>query len=823
MKGLRVIQFYFRIIFRRRKTGISSSFETDKKPNKLVHAFNILAGFFYGNFQKKRESFRILRRNQEQRKTEYSIPFQIIKHSKSLLLLLLFVFAISIFFDWSIEKMSFFLSNVQIRWINNFTKLIVDFFSIPDKNFLKSFLEVSIGAISALLGLIFALYGVGFQIITEKYSSKVADYVNQEKVGNFFFKLLVFTDLFAILVLLRVQLFEFNSLFSFVVVTVLVATCLLGIVIFKNHYIVTIKSKSLFERLLSDIKENIQLVAGKERYSYSSWSIIKNSRIRTQDLLMLLKTLFEDLWQATNWNDVVYTPTVLAHILTDYANKKKFIDKERSWWFPQIQEEVKANDMTSLALKLNFELQGRGPLMVGKPDYLWFENRIFEILQMVESHIGADNEQTHLLSYVIDFYQTVLTGDYSRDQYGRYQKTIIGLYENQEIDAFEKYFNGYLALYSKIKIDDDLVAYMNGYFAVGLILIDGFDYSQYQKIIKSLIGTNGRFKCERKNIAAFNIPNIFYNQLLDYWDRLDLEMQCDGRIITPQVCFEKETLEDARIKEKQYFDKFFSKLCEYQDTIIDDLFKKGKQNELAQLLKLRFEWFSRMLYVKKSNLAEQYSAVITRRAVHLLGTPKKILLDSEFWEEIEKLIFPSIIENCRGLFKELTRSLALLLPAINSNEKDIDNIMYRNRLSIIVGGFIYLVSELRQDKTFLTDYINIIEKSYPEGRFIQALEILVKPKDVGGLDLTLKLINWESTRYHHWFGNILEEISLLPKTYGNIRHYYGMQEIADHPSYLVRELSYRAFNPEEKSSQAFVEWAKRRELIKKLVKVLSRV
>jgi len=822
MKILKTIQFFFRRILWGRRTALSFSSEVDKKPNKFAYALGIFTGFFYRNFQKRHESLRILRRNQERRKTEYSIPLQIVQYSKGTILFLLFAFILSIFFDWGIEKTSLALSHIQAGWFQILTNRLA-FFNLPDRDFLKLVLEISIGAISAILGLIFALYGVGFQIITEKYSSKVSDYVNQETVGNFFFKLLVFTDLFAILTLLRVQLFKLEPSFSFPAVIIMVAICLLGIVVFKNHYILTIKSKNLFERLWSDIRENIRLASDRERYSYNSWSIIQTSRNRTQELLLLLKTLFEDLWQAKNWNDVVYTPTVLSYLLTEYAKRKKFIDKERGWWFPQTQQEIEASDMGSLALKLNFELQGKGPLRIGNPDYLWFENQVFEIVQTVESHIGMDDEKTHLLNYVIDFYQRVLAGDYSKDQYGRYEKTITGLYENQEINAFEKYFDAYLGLYSKVKTDDDLVAYLNAYFSVGLALIDGFDYSQYQITIKSLVGADGRLTRTREEIARIDLPNVFYNQLLDYWDRLDLEVQCEGRVITPQQLLEKETLEDLRAKEKHYFDKFFDKLCKHEDTILDDLYKKGRHKELAQFLKLRFEWFSRMLYVKKSALAEQYSAIIAQRIIYLLYIPKQILLDSEFWEEIEKLIFSSVIENCQNLFKELTCSLVLLLPIINADEKNIDNIMYRNRLSIIVGGFVYLVSELRQNDKLLTEYVQIIEKAYREGYFIQMLKMLAKPKDIGGLDLTLKLINWESTRYHHWFGNILWEIDQLPKTYDNVRFYSGMQKVADHSSKFIRELSYRAFNPEEESAEAFVEWAKKREIVKELITVLQRI
>lgn len=747
---------------------------------------------------------------------------QIVRYSIGTIFFLLLALAVVILGDWGVDRLTIALSNVQVDWFQAFVAHF-NFFTPPEKEFLKLVLEISIGAISAILGLLFALYAVGLQLTTDKYSSVVSDYVNQETVGNFFFKLLVFTDVFAIAVLLRIQFLTLPSSVSFIAVVVLVVICLLGIIVFKNHYILTIKPKNLFERLQSDIRESVRLASDRTRYSYKSWSIIQTSRMRTQEHLSILKTLFEDLWHAENWNDVIYTPMVLASLITDYAKRKKYIDRERGWWFPQTQVEVKANSMSTLTLKLNFELQGKGPLRIGNPDYLWFENSIFDILKVVEARVGSAPQDTHLLKYVIDFYQTTLAGDYEKDGYGRYQKSSSGLYENQETDTFDKYMDGFFTLYERVQTDDELGAYLNAYFAIGLALIDGFDYTKYQEVIKSLIGADGQLTRTREELARLDLPGVFYNQILDYWDRLDLEAQCEGRVITPQTRLEKETLDDARTKEKQYFAKFFEKLITHHNMVLKDLYQKGKQKELAMFIKVRFEWISRLLYINKVALADEYGAKIAGAGVYLPFLPKQILLDSEFWEELEKTLFPSVIENCPILFKVLSGLLTLMLPVINADEKNIDNIMYRNRLSLILGGFVYLVCEFRQDYSLLIEYVQTVEVAYQPGQFVKAMEVLSKPKEVGGLDLTLKLINWELTRYHHWFDEIMGKVFYLPKTYDNVRFYSGLQEVADHPSKFIRELSCHLSQPEEESAEAFVEWVKKREAIRQLVEVLKKI
>jgi len=64
--------FFFRRISWKRRTAPTFSFEIDKKPNKFLYALGLFTGFFYHQFQSRRESLRVLYRNQERRKNEYS-------------------------------------------------------------------------------------------------------------------------------------------------------------------------------------------------------------------------------------------------------------------------------------------------------------------------------------------------------------------------------------------------------------------------------------------------------------------------------------------------------------------------------------------------------------------------------------------------------------------------------------------------------------------------------------------------------------------------------------------------------------------------------
>src|SRR6266446_9469156 len=134
MQILRAIQFFFRQVSWRRRAAPPFSFEVDKRPTKFVYAL-VLTGFFYSKFQQRRESFRVVYRNQERRKPEYTIPIQIVRYSISTVLFLGLASAVSLFGDWCVEKLVVALSHVRAGW---FEALLawVRVFTAPDREFL---------------------------------------------------------------------------------------------------------------------------------------------------------------------------------------------------------------------------------------------------------------------------------------------------------------------------------------------------------------------------------------------------------------------------------------------------------------------------------------------------------------------------------------------------------------------------------------------------------------------------------------------------------------------------------------------------------------
>lgn len=807
-----LLLFISRLIKRKKKY----SYPGDESDNIFYQFFSRLFGFIYYQFQKKKEGFRVSSFKLQLRVKEYKIVNEIVRLSGEIISLIIIFIVVSFAIDLLISKTS--------AWLIGFNQLqgflnSLSFIRVPGRDFIELFLEISIGAISAILGLLFALYAVGFQLSTDKYSSEVSDYVNEETVGSFYFKLLVFTDLLAISVLLRTEFFDYpEPIFSFAISCVMVVISLLGIIIFKSHYIVTIKPKHLFERLWGDIRENIKTASDKSSYKYKSWSLVQHARNNARKSLQLLEHLFDDLLKLKNNSDVIYTPTVLAYIITEYAKNKKHIDKDNAWWFYQKHDLAKSGGSSETVIKLNYELQGTGPLYLPKPDFSWLEDHVLNLFQKIQ--LNAIDNNPDLLGHVIKSYQIILSGDYSKTNSG--EKKINGIYENQEIEIHEKFFKPFLDLYKNIVQQEDLNAYLNAYFTTGLVLVDGFEYKEYENIIKSLVNDDKKLANSWSFIENADIPAIFYGQLSDYWKRLELEQECEGKIVTPLANLEEEMLKDVKNKETELFKKFFGELLAHQEEVMLDLIRKKDYENCAHFIKIRFEWISRLFYLNKSNLANEFSQDISKCAAYILIIPKEILIKLELLEEIEKIIFQSILKKRKALFVELSKILSLIISVLNVNETNTDMFILRNRLIVILGGFLFLHSELEQNKKMLIEYVKIFEKSYRPGYFIKSIEILGDARNIGGIDLTTKLIHWETTKYHHWYTQIHHKILRMPKTYDHVRFYSGMQEVANHSSKFIREISYGLANIEDESVEKFVEFVKKREEILKLVNILSK-
>lgn len=810
-----------------------------KKPSFVGRVFNNILGYPYFYLEKYRESVRVGRYNRLNRIAEQKVGFEFARVSKGLFFALL----ISIFLSWAID--------LSLAWILNLSRIngyfynlnsvlanLSDFLSsvyLPqirftplEVGFIQEFVTVSIGAISALIGLIFALYAVGFQLTTDKYSSEVSDYINNEKVGNFFFKLLIFTDVFLLYVLLEIKIFNIYPLWSFLLCLVLVSLSMFGILIFKDSYLTGLKPRSLFRRLLQEARDYIKIATNRRGFSFHSVSVIYHARESLRKTIDLLGALYEDLKRNKNWNDSVYAPLGFSQILVGYIEKKKYIDRDRGWWFFQKYKEVKANNSTSLTLKLNYELKGTGPLNLASPDEAWVEDHIVTWFKQFNQDVEPGKEKEKFTLQLVAAYQAILFGEYRTDNEGRSHKATIGAYGNQEFDTFNKFRDLFFDLFDKIDhTNEEIVTnYCNTFFAISQSILDGFDYEILEKLIPKIVGTEGQLLVGRSFVESQNLPAKFYERICDYYERLEVENYIEGKVITPIEILKKEIIDGLKKEEADQFVKQIEELAAFQEKMARVLVSYKNYKAIALLIRLRLEWFSRLVYLDKLDLAEKYAYLIPKLGGYIGYLPREVVAEFDFQLQIEKVIFTARLENKQTLFNELLKLLILLILVLNgtpstpATPSELEQRIKRNRIFVILGGFVYLVAEFEQKREILIDYVKMVEQMFKEGFFAKFVETLADVKGMG-LSMNLKLIEAETSRYHHWFGNMHWKVDQLPKTYDYVDHYSGMHEVADHPSKFIRNLSYGINFHEETIIEAFSEWVQKRDAVKTLTSILK--
>ena len=736
---------------------------------------------------------------------DHKIARDILHYSKRIIVYLILVIAVSFIFDWLFWMV--YPSLRSIRFLSNS-------FSLLTRDSIQVGLEIFVGAISAVLGLIFALYNIGVQLASDRYSEKVSSFIIQEPVTDYFFTFLVFTDLYSLLILLKLHLVQGLPVVSFILASVFVAISLMGILVFKSHYVSSLKPLSLFQRIWRVCLDQFGLVTDHDSYKYKSWSLAVHGRDITNSHLNIFGDLFRDLVRNNNWNDASYAPVILGHILRDYIDIKKLIDKEKGWWFFEKYELVKADDYNYFPIKVNYELQGKGPLHIPKPAESWFEDKTLALLNEMSSYIQKDTSNK-LVNRVVEGYTQFLVGKYE-EQKGKRPKLIPGAIHDQEFQIFEKGLNSFLSIWQKIDFSkqNNIISLLNGYFVVSEGLIDEWDIDLALKIAESFYVDN-QLNTERDFMYRKDIPTFTRDILINYWKRLEVEQTLENQLITPKERFIAEIKEVLIDKRQEIILSNLVKLFDSSDEIITALFKAKDYEYAGQFLKMQYEWISRFFSLNEVDLAELFSDRLRKNIGYFLYLPKSVVVDLEMLEQIEKGFFVSLIKRSKPLFNVYSNIIIILLIIIIDKEGDQNKLFKFFRLPLMWGGLVYLISELDQDFEYVTIFTKYLEKVFRPGAMVNLLTNISEFRPTTN-------IWWESTRYSPWYMKVLNEMrSKLQTVPYQDSGALSFTTKYEHSSSFIQKLGMWEFTGEERCIEGFVDWLKRREMIEKIINSLK--
>lgn len=762
-------------------------------------------GPIYGNYVSVRERKRILTNQLEKEGERHKILAEILQHSKLIILYLVVFGLISYFADK--------LLTTELPLLRNLT-IINQNFNLPSPEFIEIGLGIYVGAISAVLGLIVSLIAVGVQQTNERYSEKVSDFINRESVSDYFFSFLVFTDIYSIFVLIKLRMIPDLALISFLLASFFVSLSLLGILIFRTHYINSLKPLSLFRTIWQVCMGEFKIATNQKSYKYKSWSIIIHSRDNTNRHINILADLFRDLIRNEKWSDASYAPIILGYITRDYVEVKKFVDKERGWWFFQQYKEVKADDLTMYPIKANYELEGRGPLHIPSASQSWFEDKVKDLFEEMCSYIPSD-KSFKLSKRISDGYKQILVGDY-QEVSGDKPKLIPGAIQSQEFDIFESFLKSYLKFALTIDLSNSEISdnFINNYFTISEEMMNKWDIEKVISVAKSFYD-GSQLNLDKSFHFDNNLPAYSRDVLINYWNQLEVEQKLEGKIVTPKKFLIAAIKHDLAEKRSETLTAYLTLFFDNSDVLIELFYKQKKYEYVGQFIKMQYEWISRLLYVGELELAEKFSHRIKNNIGYLRYLSKEIVVTLEMLEQAEKGFIVSLRKRLPKVFEVYVDILVMVLVIIRYEETDQNKVTRLMKLPLIWGGVAYLVSEFEQDFHYVSMLTKTLEKSFKPGWMIRTLEIVADMNIVAN-------IFWETTRYSSWYMN---ELNAIERAVG-VKPYseagaIGFSEIFDHPSPFIQNLAQWQLMTEERCEEGFVEWLKKREELKKVVLILK--
>lgn len=810
MKILRALWFWVKVIV---PVRVAKPREFPDNPTKKSgNAFSRLLGKIH-RWGKNRLELRRIRRFEIQGEIkEHKILPEIFKYSKWILLYLLFASLLAIVTDAIFSQV--------IGWLRG-TSWLSDILSVPSKGAIGDALTAYIAAVSALLGLIFALYAVGFQLTTDRYSEKVTSFISNERVSSYFFRFMVFTDLFAVIVYLKLVMFDTTPIFSFGLATLLVATSFLGIIIFKNHYIEIIKPESMFSRLRELIWDSMNVVSTPGSYTNKSWSLATHARRHAQSNMRTMEALYRDLTRkgidrSQNWTDAAFAPLTAGHLLQGYSSLRKFINVDKPWWTAQKYEKVKSSDMNMYTIKLQHELKGTGPLIVPQNHPLWFEDRMFSFLEEITKDVVND-DSGQIFMNVSDAYKTALIGDQQK-QVDEPPKTLPGAWQNQEFDIFERGFTAFLELWKKIDIctHKATVNYLNDYFMIVSELIEPWDIEGIMKIAESFY-TGDQLNKSKKFLEDKDLPTFSRSVLKEYWERLEVEQELEGKIVTEKNHLLEEMKEVLTEKHSDLVDKYLIKAFDDSTEIIKKLAGCKKHELLTNFVKMQMEWISHLLYADQKDRADLYAQYVKDNSRYLLIVPQSVLEEEELLDQVEKGYFVSLIEERKDTFEAYSLAVSIVMMKGNWQQTDQNQVMRNLKQSLIHGSLAFVLSELRQDSFWVVTFTKNVEGMFKPGVFTKLLELVADIHDT-------RDIYWESTRYMNWERFMLGKIkSEVKETWVHEDGEIGYGTEYDHPSKFIRRLGDFDLLFNGRSKESYVEWLKKRQALKELLEVLIKI
>lgn len=793
--------------------------QIDKEPVWYVGYLSKSVGGIYAFYRRKQEEIRLLSFNIADKLSDSRILCEVIFHSRGLLVVLIVLLLIT----------------------------LMPYFYVRDFEISVELIKVLLGVYGAgattILGIVFALYSVGFQTTTERFSSDVTDYLNREKVGQFFFKLLVFSSLFSIITLILQQGTGQPLILPFAISSFLFITSLVGILIFKDDYVTKLKPKQVFQRLYDQNFEAIRLINDFDNPNIKSftlsnktniesfkvylpikksWSIAMNLQKQVDDRLDINESLYSDLIRVGRISDATFGIVSLGYLLAKYSTVKHFIDKRWGWWFPIYQEVVTAESAEMFPIKANYEAMGIGRLGVKKRNYNWFEDSILAFFKKIEDQTNFQTDPM-IGNALITAYEIAMAGHFVKTEKGL-EKEWRGSFENQDFEIFEKTLNQFLSFGEKIAgVKECEGNFLNSLGQVKTVCVDGFSLRSFPGRLndwkpaieeKSLkLVENRKIGINKEDLISWKLPAYTYSLLLDYYEKIEVEFQVEGSVITPQLWLKDEILKKIGEKEKEIVSNYIRRLVEALNSLSKKQDSCYRDYSGGIVLGMFNQLISQNRWTELESLIKASSKELL---IYFATVDHNKFLEQEYREPIDFGAFSSLVNRKKDVFVFYLSLFFMSQLHLFKNRKgeDTELLLKIARRQLMLGSLAYLVSELDQESFYVEKFTEEVERLYPQTNLSEIYGYAVEVTKKSSFGSTFRITYEEANRYRHFFRWVINSISDLPKDYAS----GGMsfRQTVEHPSEFIRNMTEFEFSDMDECFDGYVEWLKKREEAKKV-------
>lgn len=817
----------------------SKHLDFDRKSPFFVTIFQSISGYVLYVYKRGEEWWRVWTFNFHKKIIKLGILAEIYKHSG----FLLFILGVLIF----VSAVFYFLG--------------VSFNLLLTSKDIAQILIAYTGGLIALLGIIFALYAVGFQITTAKFSSDVTDYLNTEDVGRFLFSLLTFSAIFSVVNLILQHGTTVVLWIPFCISTFLVITSLLAVLIFKDDYVTKLKPKRIFERLFNENLESIRRVNWynsppiKSLHLYNrwnvhsfklylpvhkSWSIVESSQKHVKNRLNILEEFYDDLIRDEKIEEASYGIFILGQLVAEYISVKHFIDQKNSWWFPTYQEVVRGDRPEIIPMKLNYEAMGIGRLGITKKSYSWLEDKVLAFLKEIQNKTNF-NKYPLIGNALIGTYETILAGKYTRTIKG-YEKSLPGVFESQNFDLFDTVLRQFVDLGLKVETSEQCRGnFIEAFGRVKTTLVDGFwkrpfpgRIEDWKKVIKFKIGSlikDKELALKEEDIVSWKLPSYFHLSIVSIREQLEVEQQVEKKIITPRKWLIKNTIQKFEKQEEEIASKYLEVLvnCLLELTSKDVDTGHFYGNYFCGIL---LSLFSQLIFQGKWDtlrlLIKEHAAKFFEL---FLKIDIKVFLDLELQEQIDYGVFRALVKRQKEAYYFFLRLffVAQIYLFDQLPKGELEAILRVSRRPLMLGALSYLISELDQDFSYVNWFTAFNGHYNPRVSLAEYYKSAIEIDRKGGFQF-FNVGYGEANRYRGYYRQILNFIATLPKDYislGSVPYGLHTREVAKHPSKFIQKISEFDLSDMEECFDGFIEWLekregeKREEQVRKLIQILK--